>query len=365
MGKRVRVLVVDDSAFMRHSVSQVLAADGDLEVVGTAKDGVQALELVDELRPDVVTLDVEMPRMDGLTTLRRLMSARPLPVVMLSSSTTAGASTTLTALELGAVDFVTKPSGPISLNIREVGPELVAKVKAAATARVRHADRRPDRPAPREAPSIVPSAQPSRKVVVIGSSTGGPKALYEVVPALPSDLDASLVIVQHMPAGFTRSLAEKLDDLSTIRIKEAENGDRLRPGLGLVAPGGRHLVVGAGGVAHLADWLPVHGVRPAIDVTLDSAVQVFGAACLAVILTGMGSDGTQGCRQVRAAGGKVIAEDESTCVVYGMPRSVVEAGLADGVVPIEAISREIVRFLRQVGTSTMRPRPPGLRPVLE
>ena len=341
----VRVLVVDDSAFMRHAITQILTDDPQIKVVGAARDGLQALEMIDQLRPDVVTMDVEMPRLDGLATLERLMGRHPLPVIMVSSSTHEGASTTMSALALGAVDFVAKPSGPISLNIRQVGEELVAKVKAARAARIARR-----RPLPRDSRPAPPAgaARRGQKVVIVGSSTGGPRALYEVIPALPGDLDAALLIVQHMPVGFTRSLAEKLNEMSELTIREAETGDRLETGLGLLAPGGRHLVVGAQGTVTLSDAPPMHGVRPAIDVAIESAARIYGASCLAVILTGMGSDGTLGCQLVKAAGGKVIAEDESTCVVYGMPKSVVEAGAADRVVPLPDIPAEIVRALLEL-----------------
>lgn len=354
MAGPVRVLVVDDSAFMRHAITQILDADSHVEVIGTARDGLQALDLVEQLRPDVVTLDVEMPRLDGLGTLERIMDRRPLPVVMVSSSTGEGTSTTMTALAIGAVDFIAKPSGPISLNIRQVGEELIAKVKAAAGARV--ARRRPvvSRRSAVGRPTAGRPPQGRQRTVIIGSSTGGPRALYELVPALPQDLDAALLIVQHMPAGFTRSLAEKLDEMSALTIKEAESGDRLEPGLGLVAPGGRHLVVSAQNTVLLSDDPPLHGVRPAIDVTMTSAVRVYGGNCVGVILTGMGSDGTLGCQQIRAAGGRVIAEDESTCVVYGMPRSVAEAGAADRVVPLPRIAAEIVQALPEVGRAVSR-----------
>jgi two-component system, chemotaxis family, protein-glutamate methylesterase/glutaminase len=369
MAMEVRVLVVDDSAYMRHTITRLLEADPEITVVGAARDGVQALELVESLRPDVLTLDVEMPRLDGLSTLRRLMATNPLPVVMLSSTTGDGSRTTIAALESVAVDFVLKPSGAISLNIHQVAEELVAKVKAAArvhpgrisatrTGGQRVASQRSEQKPVVEAASwpaqsiaVTPAASARggsvRRVVVIGSSTGGPRALYEVVPSLPADLGAAVVIVQHMPAGFTKSLADRLNTLSQLTVREAVAGDHLENGTALVAPGGRHLLVGRDGEARLSDSPPVHGVRPAIDVTIDSVVRAYGGACIGVILTGMGSDGALSCRGVRQAGGLVIAEHESTCVIYGMPRSVIEAGQADRVSPLPQVAGEIVRALSE------------------
>ena len=340
----MRVLVVDDSAFMRHAVSQILASSQGIQVVGTARDGIQALDLMEELQPDVVTLDVEMPRLDGLATLERIMRRQPVPVIMLSSFTAEGSSTTMAALELGAVDFVAKPSGPLSRTLQDMGLELATKVRSAARARV-HARLIRTPPARASSATITASSQAFRRVLIIGSSTGGPKALCELVPALPGDLDAAVVIVQHMPAGFTRSLSERLDAMSALTIREAQTNDRLMRGLGLVAPGGRHLLVGSDGTVELSSDPPVLGVRPSVNVTMRSLVRVYGGDCLGVILTGMGSDGTVGCQEIRAAGGRVIAEAESTCVVFGMPRSVIESGAADRVVPLHDMAAQVVQTL--------------------
>ena len=344
----IRVLVVDDSAFMRHAISQILESDANIEVVGTARDGLQALEMIENLHPDVATLDVEMPRLGGLETLQRIMERCPLPVVMVSSSTKEGSSITLSALAMGAVDFVAKPSGPASPNIRQVTNELITKVKAAAGARVRGRRQELVRSASRPV-TAAPAAERTPKIVIIGSSTGGPRALYELVPALPRDLDAALLIVQHMPPGFTGPFAERLNEMSSLTIKEAGGGERLEAGLGLLAPGGRHLVVTADGVTRISDGPPVHGVRPSVDVTMGSLAEKQGRNCLGVILTGMGSDGTLGCKWIKSLGGKVIAEDESTCVVFGMPRSVIEAGVVDRVVPLHEMAAAIVEMLPEVG----------------
>lgn len=338
----VRVLVVDDSAFMRFTINKRLNETPGIIVVGSAHDGEEALKLIPRLQPDVVTLDVEMPRMDGLTTLREIMANFPRPVVMLSSLTSEGARETVQALTWGAVDFITKPEA--KANLEMVMDEVIAKIRRAARARVFAS--------PRERQNVtgggIPNHKASRplgeqdKLIIIGCSTGGPRALNTVVPQIPDHLPAALLIVQHMPAGFTRSLAERLDSLSPFRIKEAAPGDRLEVGSGLVAPGGFHMTLNADGEIVLNTNPPVHGVRPAVDVTLASAAQRFGPAIVAVVLTGMGSDGANGAALVHSAGGKVIAEDESTSVVWGMPRCVVEAGSADVVAPLPEVAAAIV-----------------------
>lgn len=316
-----------------------------MEVVATARDGLDCLAKVGEVLPDVITMDVEMPRLDGLSTLRRLMEERPTPVVMVSSFTREGTDVTIRALALGAVDFVAKPSGSISLDIQKVGQELVHKVKQAAQAKVVMAARSAAVPIGRRTIGPVEPVDRRVRVVLIGSSTGGPRALHEVVSHLPGDLSAGVLIVQHMPAGFTRSLAERLDDLSSLKVKEAEAGDRIVPGTALLAPGGFHMTVNKVGVIALDQNPPVNGVRPSVDVTLAAVVSQYGKHCLSVILTGMGADGARGVALLHAAGGYVVAEHESTCVVYGMPRAVVEGGYADAVVPLGHIASEITRLV--------------------
>jgi two-component system, chemotaxis family, protein-glutamate methylesterase/glutaminase len=341
MGK-VRVLVVDDSAFMRYTISHHLSAQPDMEVVGLAADGVEGVEQVEALRPDVITLDVEMPRLDGLSALRQIMAKHPLPVVMMSSLTKEGAAVTVEALTVGAVDFVTKPSQSIS--VHQVLGELAEKVRQAARARVRapvtaaSPQKRPAAPAP---------GGRLERLVVIGSSTGGPGALREVIGRLPVDLPAGVVVVQHMPPSFTRSLAERLDDLSAVPVKEAAAGDRVQVGQVLIAPGGLHMTVNRNGEIQLNDGPTVNGVKPAVDVTMVSAAAAFGDRVLAVVLTGMGHDGRDGSRAIKHAGGRTIVQDEATCIVYGMPRSVVEAGLADTVLPIDQIADGISQALSQ------------------
>jgi two-component system, chemotaxis family, protein-glutamate methylesterase/glutaminase len=343
----VRVLVVDDSAFMRFTITKHLNETPGITVVGAARDGREALDMIPSLNPDVITLDVEMPRLDGLSTLREIMAKFPRPVVMLSSLTSEGTVETVQALTLGAVDFVAKPA--FKANINSVLEEVVEKVLKASKARVWPNSRQPAKTAPIiKPPSAENKAKPrplsrQEKIVVIGSSTGGPRALNTVIPYLPEKLPAAVVVIQHMPAGFTRSLAERLDTASRLKVKEAEPGDTLEVGRVLMAPGGFHTVFDNQGVVTLNQNPPVHGVRPAIDVTLVSLAQLFGSRVVGVILTGMGNDGTNGAGLVHGVGGWVIAEAEETCVVWGMPRSVTEAGFVNQVVPLQDVAQAIIK----------------------
>ncbi len=351
MAKQIEVLVVDDSAYMRKVVSNMLSSDADIHVVDTARDGLDALEKIKKWKPDVVTLDVEMPRMDGLTALQRMMVECPVPVVMLSSLTQEGSETTIRALTLGAVDFVPKPSGAISLDIAKVREELIYKIRVATKASMKNVRSFQPIITPVKKEAVVDPLAPLRtkapnKVVVIGSSTGGPNALQQVVPRLPADLSAAVLIVQHMPPGFTRSLAERLNDISKIKVKEAEQGDALVTGQALLAPGGYHMYMVSSTVVGLNQDPPVHSVRPAVDVTMESVTKFYGAKVVGVVLTGMGYDGSGGANAIKKAGGKTIAQNEDTCVVYGMPRVVVEMGKADKVLPITDIADEIVRMLQ-------------------
>lgn len=344
--KPIRALVVDDSAFMRFSIIQALGEDPEIQVVGSASNGKEALRLIPQLQPTVITLDVEMPHLDGLSTLREIMRDFPRPVVMFSSLTHEGASETIQALMLGAVDFIPKPAN--RLDTRNVMGEVIAKIKLAAKAKVN----------PMNAALFKPPSAPLEKktrlhrknvpVVMIGASTGGPGALSEIVPALPADLPAPLVIVQHMPVGFTRSLSERLNSLSALSVKEAEPGDQLLAGQVLLAPGGFHMVLDEKERIVLNQNPTVHGVRPAVDVTLNSLTRQMDGHVVGVILTGMGSDGTLGASILRSAGGQVIAEHESTCVVWGMPRSVVEAGAATAVLPRPQIAKAIETAVREM-----------------
>jgi two-component system chemotaxis response regulator CheB len=342
----LKVLVVDDSAFMRKMVCEILSRDPGISVAGTARDGKDALTKLETLQPDVITLDVEMPVLDGFGTLEEIMRRRPTPVVMVSSLTQRGAEATLRCLELGAIDFVGKPSGSISLDIEKVAAELIAKVKSAAKARLLPLSQsfKPSEPPIRPAPVFSSPSKPKQigsagsGVLVIGASTGGPRALQTLVPALPADLRLPVVIVQHMPAGFTASLAQRLDSMSPLEVREAAEGDLLQAGRILVAPGGRHLEFNSGGVVRLTDDPPVHGVRPSVDVTLASLTRLYGSRVAAVLLTGMGRDGARALKAIRALGGETFAEDETTCTVYGMPKAAVELGGVGCLLPLPQIA---------------------------
>jgi two-component system, chemotaxis family, protein-glutamate methylesterase/glutaminase len=346
----IRVLIVDDSAFMRRVISEAITAEPDMQVAGQAINGLDALIKVEQTQPDVVTLDVEMPEMDGLAALRHLMARYPRPVIMLSSLTQAGAVTTIRALTIGAVDFVAKPSGSISLDFHHVREELIQKIRTAARARIHAPIAHPLASAPlRPAPVVPANRRPPAplgaaafdSLVAIGTSTGGPRALSTVVPGLADDGRTAYLIVQHMPAGFTRSLAERLDSTSSLHVREAEQGDRLVAGTVLVAPGDFHLQVSGHGTVQLFQGPRVHGVRPSVDVMLESIAQQYGARVVSAILTGMGVDGADGAVAIRAKGGFVIAEDEATCVVWGMPRAVAERGAANRIVRLENVSTAI------------------------
>ena len=345
--KPVRVLVVDDSAFMRFTITKHLNEQPGIQVIGSARDGIEALDLIPRLNPDVVSLDVEMPHMDGLSTLREIMTRFPQPVVMLSSLTAEGTAETVQALTLGAVDFIAKPVNKATIKI--VMDEVAAKIRKAAGSRVfslSTSTRSSTVPRPIET-KISRSLSTKDKVVIIGSSTGGPRALNALIPEIPANFPAAIMIVQHMPAGFTRSLADRLDSLSSIKVKEAEPGDRLEVGRALLAPGGFHLTFDRNGQVALNQNPPVHGVRPAIDVTMASLVSHYGKSLIGVILTGMGSDGTTGSQLIHEAGGQIITEDESTCVVWGMPRSVFESGVADEVAPLHKIAGSISKRINR------------------
>jgi len=335
----LRVLLVDDSATVRVTLRRALEATGRVEVAGVAEDGLQALEMLHALQPDVVTLDVEMPRLGGLETLQRVMAERPTPVVMLSSHTTEGADTTIRALELGAVDFIEKPSFA-DLRAGAAGL-IVEKLQAASRARIVRAGVRTPRISP-----PAPGGAWAHRILVIGASTGGPQAVREVLTNLPADFGLPVVVVQHMPPTFTRSLAERLNSLGPLRVEEAEAGMRMQVGRVLLAPGGYHMEFDAERRVVLTEAPVEHGVRPAVNVTMASVAAIPAAHPIGVVLTGMGRDGVRGCGLLRAAGGTIITEAQSTCVVYGMPRAVAEAGLSDEVVPLDEVAPTIVRYAR-------------------
>ncbi|HEY8234079.1 MAG TPA: chemotaxis response regulator protein-glutamate methylesterase [Vicinamibacteria bacterium] len=337
MSDRIRVLVVDDSAFVRKAVGRMLATADDIEVVGYAKDGEEGLELARQLKPDVVTLDVRMPRLGGLETLERLMAEQPLPVLLMSTLTQEGAEVTLRGLELGAMEFVDKSSvQPMSM--LSLADELVTKIRALGGARVR--SRPQPKPAPMKAPGRV-----TAQCVVIGASTGGPAALQAVVSGLPAAFPAAVVIVQHIPRGFSRSLAERLDARSAIPVREARHGDAVEPGQVLLAPAGIHTrIVRAGsGIEVALEEEPSEALhRPSVDVLMLSAADVYGARALGVVLTGMGSDGTEGLRAIRERGGLTLAESAETCVIFGMPKAAIDAGVIERTLPLDRIAGEIL-----------------------
>ncbi|MCG7342888.1 chemotaxis response regulator protein-glutamate methylesterase [Sporosarcina sp. ACRSL] len=373
VGNVKKVLVVDDSAFMRKLITEMLSTHPLLEVIGTARNGNDAISKVIELRPDVVTMDVEMPHMNGLDALKRIMEEQPTPVVMLSSTTDIGAENTLTAMEYGAVDFVAKPGGAISLNLQEVEQEIVRKVVAATNVNISTLVKQP-KLLPKlqtkkeqftnesNVPSLVDhadrmevsikkkisKAQPT--FVIIGTSTGGPRALQEVLTRLPSTINAPILVVQHMPPGFTKSLAQRLDGLSEIRVKEAENGELIQKGVAYIAPGGKHLKFEKcplGFCLRLDDSEPPRtGHRPSVDVLLESAAEKPELQFVTAIMTGMGHDGREGMRILKSSCSTVtIAESEQTSVVYGMPKAVKEAGLVDKVVDVQCIATTIMEIL--------------------
>ncbi|MBN1162087.1 MAG: chemotaxis response regulator protein-glutamate methylesterase [Dehalococcoidales bacterium] len=339
MQKKLRVLVVDDSGYVITAVSNKLNADPEIEVIGSARNGIEAVEKVKSLKPDVVTLDVIMPEMDGIAALKIIMEECPTPVVMLSALTSENAETTMKALELGAVDFFLKPSA-----INPVADDtLAAKIKTAAKCNLIKNGRVKADTGSRKKVISQDKYSAFEKLVVIGASTGGPRSLMQIIPALPADIPAAVLIVQHLPPVFTRSLAERLDQVSQINVVEAEEGSIASRGRILVAPGDFHMLIESGGKIKLDQGPHVLGVRPAADITMKSAAAKFGDAVVGVVLTGMGIDGTQGASYIKAAGGQVLAQDEATSAVYGMPMSVVKAGYADKVLPLHKIADGIVK----------------------
>lgn len=373
---RIRVLVVDDAVVVRRMVTDALASDPDIEVVGTAPNGRVAMAKLDQVNPDVVTLDVEMPEMDGIETLTAIRRRSPdLPVIMFSTLTERGAKTTMDALLRGANDYVTKPAnvGSVAEGQQAIRDSLIPRVHALAGARTagptaaRAAGSRPSAPArpAGRAPSrpVAPPAQlgpdPRFEAIVIGVSTGGPNALAEVIPALPADLPVPVLVVQHMPAMFTRLLAERLDATSPLQVREVAGREPVRAGLVLIAPGDRHLAVvrGASGVVtELRDTPPENSCRPAADVLFRTAAEAYDGHVLAAVLTGMGSDGARGAEAVREAGGRVLIQDEATSVVWGMPGAVARAGLHDAVLSLDRIATT----LRERVTATAHAaRPPA------
>jgi len=350
--EKIKVLVVDDSAFMRVVISDMLNASPGIEVAGVARNGIEGVEKAKTLSPDVITMDVEMPKMNGIEAVRQIMAEKPMPIVMLSGITKKNADVTLEALANGAFDFVTKPSGTLSLDIEKVKEEIIAKIKSAYASagkictgtgpgmkRLRGARKYAHiRALPAEAGRI------SKRVVVIGSSTGGPKALDEIFSALPDGIPAGMLVVQHMPPYFTKSLAERLDKHSPVHVREGKEADMITNGSALVAPGDYHMAVNNGKI-HMNKEPPVNAIRPSVDVTMLSIAKTYGSNTVGVILTGMGRDGADGMKAIKEGGGKTIACDEETSVIFGMPKEAIKLGCIDNIVPLHEIADEIMKSL--------------------
>lgn len=349
----IKVIVVDDSAFMRKSISMMLESDPHIQVVATARDGLDGIEKIRRFKPDAITLDIQMPRMDGLTALKIIMKENPLPVLVISSVTTKGAKVTLEALSYGAADFVPKELSNSPLNIMQVKSEIVAKIKSIVNhpgfyAKIKGNGFHQKSTIEENSEKIKLASNRRFDAVVLGISTGGPFALSKIIPQFPADFPVGMAIVQHIPPNFTKSLAEKLNRSSAVQVKEAEDGEKFLPGKVFIAPGGKHLTFRRNNSEiYLRVSSEPYGTlfRPSVNIMMSSAAENFAAPVLAVIMTGMGNDGMEGLKQIKGKSGYVIAQNEETCVVYGMPREVVEKGLADLVLPLETIPGAIARIL--------------------
>lgn len=342
----VNVLVVDDSAFMRNTLTSMISSDPEIKVVGIARNGIEAVDKVAELKPDIVTLDVEMPRMNGLEALKHIMAKNPVPVLMVSSLTDEDAKETLEALDLGAVDFIPKNLSDLSVNIVKIKEILIDKIKNIARKGV-VLKRKSIATTPLEMPKISQETGHRKTgIVVIGTSTGGPKALQNIVTRIPEDFPVPILIAQHMPPAFTGPFAERLNSLSKISVKEAENGEPVKKGTAYIAPGRGHMGIIRKKVTETSIKISEddgsHIYKPSIDVLMLSVVEGFSGQVLGVILTGLGNDGSKGMKEIKNKGGRTIAESEESCIVYGMPKAIVDAGIADKVVPLDEVAGEII-----------------------
>ena len=356
--KKTRVLIVDDSTFMRRVLEEIIRTDPKMEVVGQAKDGREAITMAASLRPDVVTMDINMPRMDGLEATQHIMTQNPRPIVIVSSESRQGAASTLRALELGAIDFVTKPSSGIDLDMKNVRDELLRKLKMAAKVRVVRTATRQISP---ESPEFRSQSQPVKEtgnadvhfpLVVIAASTGGPATLMRLIPCFPKDFPAAVVLIQHMPATFTSQLSLQLAEIAAIRVKEAEANEALSPGTFYVCPGSHHLRISLAGRLKLDDGPRISGYRPSADVTFESAAAYAGANLVGVVLTGMGSDGALGVQSVKARRGRVLAQDEASSVIFGMPAEAIRTGAVDQVVGIDEMYSAIEKYVEAISRAT-------------
>jgi two-component system chemotaxis response regulator CheB len=349
--RKIKVLVIDDSALIRGVMMEIINRENDMECVGTAPDPLVAREMIKSLNPDVLTLDVEMPKMDGLDFLERLMRLRPMPVLMVSTLTEGGSDITFRALELGAADFISKPKLDIARGMEEYAIEITDKIRAVAQARVRKTFIVPLSQEKFSADAILPSAtgrfSSTEKLIVIGASTGGTEAIKEVLTKLPADAPGVLV-AQHMPENFTKSFADRLNSLCKISVKEAEHNERILPGYAYIAPGHSHLLLKRSGARYIVELNQgplVNRHRPSVDVLFRSAANVAGANALGIILTGMGKDGVQGLLEMKQAGSHTIAQDEASCVVFGMPKEAIAAGGVGEVLPLQNIARRTLEYL--------------------
>ena len=342
--KKIRVFIIDDSAIVRKIFSEELSRFPDIEVAGTAPDPFIAREKILKIKPDVVTLDIEMPKMDGLTFLKKLMRYYPLPVIMVSSLTPKGGRLTLEAMENGAVEVIGKPGG--SYSVGDMIPQLADKIRAAS--RVRMTKKSSDKvSAPTKPERMKALSKTSNKVIAIGSSTGGTEALKNVLSKMPPN-SPGIMVVQHMPASFTKAFAERLNEICQITVKEAQNNDSVNPGTALLAPGNYHMIFRRSGARYyveIKDGPMIHHQRPAVDVLFKSTAQYAGANSIGVILTGMGSDGAEGLLEMKRSGSKTIAQDEKSCIVFGMPKEAIKLGAVDKVVPLDRVAEEIVKMV--------------------
>ncbi len=350
MPSKVRTLIVDDSAYMRVVIKDMLESDPGIEVVGVAKDGLEAIEKTKELRPDIVLLDIQMPRMDGIATLQRIMKDFPTRVIMLSAMDKKDDQLPIHALEMGAVDFISKPSGPVSVDIVSFSDKIVEIVKNSVMAKV-EVLRRARSPLPSRLQAIRKESSKGHKIVALGASLGGPRALEFLFAALPRDLPASFLIVQHIPQDFSLTFAKRLNSVRGPKVQLATDGMGAEKGNAYLAPGGKHLKVGWKGAStvqlRLEDGDPVNFVKPSVDVLFRSVADALGNRSMGIVLTGMGVDGAKGAAAIRKAGGRVVAQDEQTSLAYGMPKAVAESGAANRILPLEEISKEILRFLEE------------------
>lgn len=346
--EKIKVLVVDDSALMRKMIPVILSADKNIDVIGTAMDGDFALNKIPQLRPDVITLDIDMPRMDGLTALKSIVTRYGIPVILVSSLTKEGAEVTIKGLEMGAFDFVPKPKEAISVHISDISHELINKVRAAASCRpLRFKELSPVKTKVQPTRNFLSNSLTAEHIVAIGVSTGGPQALTEMLPQFPCNFPFGIVIVQHMPEGFTDLFARRLNSICNINVKEASDGDIVRPGLALIAPGGKHLKIKKthyGVVAVLSQAMMVSGHRPSVNALFDSIAEEYGRNAIGIIMTGMGDDGVEGLKRIKEKGGITIAQDEETSVIYGMPKVAVESGCIDMVLGLDEIVPGLVKI---------------------